>query len=86
MRKDTNFKLGSALRCHLGQENAIFVGKGYAFYKFAKRCDLGAKINPVSTMFAHSLLPQTLGCSKSQQFFCVVLMQHTQVAEVRGYM
>ena len=38
MRKGTFFELGSAQRCqHLGRKNAIFVGKGYVFYKFYKR-------------------------------------------------
>ena len=32
------FELGSAQRCHhLGSGNAIFVGKGYAFYKLYNR-------------------------------------------------
>ena len=39
MRKGTFFEQGSAQRCHhLGRKNAIFVGKGYVFYKFTKGC------------------------------------------------
>ena len=40
--KGTFFKLDSVQRCHhLGWENAIFVEKGYAFYKFTKTLWLG---------------------------------------------
>ena len=50
----------------VGKMLLFFQEKDMLFTSLLKRCDLGTKLKPVSTMFAHTLLVKNLGFSKLQ--------------------